>query len=110
MGISTHILDTSRGKPAQGVAVALLKHDGEGLRLMKEGVTDADGRVKGLVEGEPPTGMYALRFAVHAYFASLGQETFYPEVEVRFMVRSGTEHYHVPLLLNPFGYSTYRGS
>ncbi len=110
MGISTHILDTSRGRPAQGVAVTLLRHDGAAFVVVKAGVTDADGRVKGLVEGEPATGTYLLRFAVASYFAALGQQSFYPEVDIQFVVNSSAEHYHVPLLLNPFGYSTYRGS
>ena len=111
MGISTHILDTARGRPAEGVAVTLLREQPSGgLAVVKAGTTDADGRVKGLVEGQPATGLYAIRFAVAEYFGRLGVESFYPSVEVRFVVKSATEHYHVPLLLNPFGYSTYRGS
>lgn len=111
MGISTHILDTSRGRPAAGVAVTLLREQPDGgLAVVKTGTTDDDGRVKGLVEGQPATGLYAIRFGVAEYFTRLGVESFYPSVEVRFVVKSATEHYHVPLLLNPFGYSTYRGS
>lgn len=111
MGISTHILDTSRGRPAPGVAVTLLREQaGGGRSVVNVGVTDADGRVKGLIEGQPDTGLYTLRFAVGEYFLGLGQEAFYPQVEVSFVVKSAAEHYHVPLLLNPFGYSTYRGS
>ena len=111
MGISTHILDTSRGRPAHGVAVTLLREQADGAQsIVNVGVTDADGRVKGLIEGQPDTGRYTLRFAVGEYFLGLGQEAFYPQVEVSFVVKSVAEHYHVPLLLNPFGYSTYRGS
>ncbi len=111
MGISTHILDTSRGRPAGGVGVTLLREQPEGsLVIVKAGITDDDGRLKGLVDGQPEPGLYAIRFAVADYFARHGVESFYPSVEVRFVVKSATEHYHVPLLLNPFGYSTYRGS
>jgi 5-hydroxyisourate hydrolase len=111
MGVSTHILDTSRGRPAAGVGVTLLREQPEGgLVMIKTGVTDDDGRLKGLVDGQPAPGVYAIRFAVADYFARNGVESFYPSVEVRFIVKSAMEHYHVPLLLNPFGYSTYRGS
>jgi 5-hydroxyisourate hydrolase len=111
MGISTHILDTSRGRPAEGVIVTLTKRGADGAHvLVHAGVTDADGRAKGLVDGAPAAGEYALHFAVGAYFAQRNQPCFYPEVEVRFVVTAESEHYHVPLLLNPFGYSTYRGS
>ena len=110
MGISTHILDTSRGLPAEGVAVTLKRREGGADVVVKAGVTDADGRVKGLVDGAPSVGEYVLHFAVGAYFAGQQQAAFFPEVEVRFVVSAEREHYHVPLLLNPFGYSTYRGS
>jgi 5-hydroxyisourate hydrolase len=103
VGISTHILDTTRGKPAANVAVELTR-DGLGVAA---GVTDADGRVR-LTTEPPRPGAYRLTFAVGPY---LGPEAFYPEVVVAFHVREGAgEHFHVPLLLNPYGYSTYRGS
>lgn len=110
MGISTHILDTTRGRPAAEVAVTLERDEGGAWTAVGRGATDADGRVKGLLEGQPPVGTYRISFAVADYFARLGTEAFYPAVSITFLVRSASEHYHVPLLLNPFGYSTYRGS
>lgn len=97
--LSTHVLDTSRGRPAAGVAVRLESADGT---VLAEGVTDDDGRV-GSLGGDLAAVEHRLRFATSAHSA------FYPEVVVTFLV--GDEgHYHVPLLLSPFGYSTYRGS
>ena len=95
--LSTHVLDTSAGRPATGVPVTLLDADGVSLA---EGVTDDDGRV-GSLGGDLATGTYRLRFAVDG--------PFYPEVVISFSVRRD-EHHHVPLLLSPYGYSTYRGS
>ncbi len=103
--LSSHVLDTSLGRPASGVPVELHSADGE---VLESAVTDADGRV-GRLGGELAPGAYRLRFDTGAHFAATGREGFYPEVVVAFTV--GAEaHYHVPLLLNPFGYSTYRGS
>lgn len=112
MGLSTHILDTTRGRPAAGVTVALERLGGGTWTAAGSGVTDADGRVKSLLpEGVAlAAGEYRVRFEVGAYFAALGVEAFYPRVEIAFTVRAPHEHHHVPLLLNPFGYSTYRGS
>lgn len=101
--LSTHVLDTSLGRPASGVAVSL---SGEGASA--EAVTDPDGRVADLGGALEP-GTYTLRFDSGAYFAQRGTDGFYPEVLVTFTV-SGAGHVHVPLLLSPFGYSTYRGS
>lgn len=109
MGISTHILDTSKGRPASGVAVTLEKLEGTAWQRVGQGVTDADGRAKGLLE-TVAEGSYRLRFEVAAYFLAQKIDSFYPSVSVDFTVRATGEHYHVPLLLNPFGYSTYRGS
>jgi 5-hydroxyisourate hydrolase len=100
--LSTHVLDTALGRPAAGVRVSLETADGEHIG---SGTTDADGRVGALAERLVPGG-YVLRFATGAY---LGADAFYPEVVVTFRV-GGDEHYHVPLLLSPYGYSTYRGS
>ena len=100
--LSTHVLDTARGRPAAGVPVRLLDGSGAGL---DEGVTDADGRI-GSLGGELAPGTYTLRFEVTAY----QPDGFYPEVAVTFAVSEGEDHYHVPLLLSPYGYSTYRGS
>ena len=85
---------------------------GGGGALIGSGVTDADGRLRGLVSGNRslPPGTYRLRFDVGSYFAASGRETLYPVVEIVFRVTAGAEHYHIPLLLSPFGYSTYRGS
>jgi 5-hydroxyisourate hydrolase len=100
--LSTHVLDTARGRPSAGVPVRL--HDSAG-RLLADGVTDADGRVASL-GGELAAGTYTLRFNV----AAQQPDGFYPEVAVTFTVSEGEGHYHVPLLLSPYGYSTYRGS
>ena len=111
--ITTHILDTSRGRPASGVPVTLEIQAGEqGWELLGKGETDADGRVRDLLaQGHVLTaGIYRLRFDTNSYFASQKIEGFYPEVTIIFSVRDAAEHYHVPLLLNPYGYSTYRGS
>ena len=110
--ITTHILDVSRGRPAAGVAVRLDKVEGSGARAVGEGSTDAEGRLRTLpAAGETlERGIYRLTFEVGAYFAKTGVEAFYPTVQVTFEVREAGEHYHVPLLVSPFGYSTYRGS
>ena len=111
--ISTHILDTSRGRPAAGVLVKLeALNAGKGWSQMAQAQTDEDGRVKAFVLPDPrlTAGTYRLVFDVGGYFEALNQETFYPEVVVTFRMEGGSEHYHVPLLISPFGYSTYRGS
>lgn len=110
MGISTHILDTTKGKPARGVTVWLELHDGPTWRRIGEGVTNEDGRVKPLLDTVPQPGTYRIHFQVDDYFKQQDVEAFFPSVTIEFSVRSVKEHYHVPLLLNPFGYSTYRGS
>jgi 5-hydroxyisourate hydrolase len=110
-GITTHILDTSRGRPAAGVPVTLSVEEGGGWKQLASATSDADGRVSNLLPGQrrDPLGTYRLRFEVHEYFTAHGVTGFYPYVEITFSVRDGG-HYHVPLLLSPFGYSTYRGS
>lgn len=110
MGISTHILDTTIGKPAQGVTVTLEIAQGSGWLEVARGVTNEDGRVKPLLELIPSAGVYRIGFAVAPYFGKLGVDAFYPHVALEFQVKAPSEHYHVPLLLNPFGFSTYRGS
>jgi 5-hydroxyisourate hydrolase len=109
-GISTHVLDTSRGRPAMGVAVYLERASDAGWESVASGVTDTDGRARELLPAPPPPGRYRLTFDTGGYFTGLGADPFYPEVVVTFVVDDGEDHYHVPLLLNPFGYSTYRGS
>lgn len=108
--ISTHILDTSIGKPAPNVSVALYRLDKDAQMLVKTATTDNDGRIGNLAaEVEVESGIYELQFEVEAYFEQQNKSCFYPSVSIRFKCTSG-EHYHVPLLLNPYGYSTYRGS
>jgi len=109
-GITTHVLDTSRGRPAEGVPVRLERRLENGWRALASSRTDRDGRARDLTTGDPEAGTYRLTFETAAYFASCGVEGFYPVVEVVFEVRDPSEHHHVPLLLSPFGYSTYRGS
>jgi 5-hydroxyisourate hydrolase len=106
MSLSTHVLDAARGRPAAGVAVRLSTTAGEPLA---EARTDDDGRVRELA-GELAAGDYRITFATGEYFAASGQQGFYPEVTVTFTVADPGQHHHVPLLLSPFAYSTYRGS
>ena len=111
--ISTHVLDTALGRPAAGVRIILEQVDDTGVVVsLGLGETDADGRLRELVPAgqvlEP--GDYRLRFDVGRYFAASRRETFYPSVMVEFSVTGPAAHYHVPLLISPYGYSTYRGS
>jgi 5-hydroxyisourate hydrolase len=108
--VTTHVLDTGSGKPAAGVAVTLQVLDGGEWGLIAAGATDADGRIKELGPDRLPSGTYRLVFDTGAYFATTGTETFFPEVTLTFRVAATQAHYHVPLLLSPFAYSTYRGS
>ncbi len=110
--ITTHVLDTALGAPAEGVHILLdrVLEDGE-LERVSEGTTNADGRLPGLLlPGELHAGTYQMTFATGRYLADAGREHFYPKVDVRFVITQPQQHYHVPLLLSPFGYSTYRGS
>ncbi len=110
-GITTHVLDTARGRPAEGIAVSLEIETAGSWRKLGAGTTDADGRVRDLLAGggaEP--GHYRLRFETGAYHQAAGVNGFYPYVAIVFEVRDPSQHHHVPLLLSPFGYSTYRGS
>jgi 5-hydroxyisourate hydrolase len=104
------VLDTSRGRAAVGVPVVLERAVDSGWQPVGRGTTDADGRVRDLLTSPPEVGRYRLSFDTDAYFRAVGEACFYPEVAVTFVVGRGEEHYHVPLLLSPFGYSTYRGS
>ena len=108
--ITTHVLDTSRGRPAVGMPVVLERAVDSGWQPVGRGTTDADGRVRDLITATPEAGRYRLSFDTDAYFRAVGEAGFYPEVAVTFVVGHGEERYHVPLLLSPFGYSTYRGS
>jgi 5-hydroxyisourate hydrolase len=102
MSLSTHVLDAARGRPAAGVPVRLERRDGDGWARVAEGRTDDDGRVRDLPP--PEKGTYRL------VFDTARHSDFYPEVTVAFNVTDPGEHYHVPLLLSPYAYSTYRGS
>jgi 5-hydroxyisourate hydrolase len=111
-GISTHVLDLTRGKPAAGVVVRLSREaDGHWTEVSKR-ITGADGRVKTMLREHETleSGRYRLHFETEAYFRGQGNEAFHPFVDIAFEVRRADEHYHVPLLLTPHGYSTYRGS
>jgi 5-hydroxyisourate hydrolase len=110
--ITTHVLDTSQGRPAAGVPVTLEVEVAGGWELVGKGTTDKDGRVSDLVPEEitPAAGVYRLIFDTARYFAAREVEGFYPQVTIVFKLRDPAQHYHVPLLLSPFGYSTYRGS
>jgi 5-hydroxyisourate hydrolase len=110
-GITTHVLDTSRGRPAAGVPVTLERSDEMGSwTLLGSGRTDEDGRLRTLLATAPSAGTYRLTFDTRTYFEAIGVAVFYPRVAVTFCAADGEGHYHVPLLLSPFGFSTYRGS
>jgi 5-hydroxyisourate hydrolase len=111
-GISTHVLDLALGRPAAGVHVRLEREEGGVWREVADGTTDADGRVKSLLPvGELlQTGRFRLGFETGSYFRAQGSKTFHPYIEICFEVNNDGEHYHVPLLVTPHSYSTYRGS
>ena len=111
--LSTHVLDATTGRPAAGLHVRLEHHGHDGWSPAGEGLTGADGRLR--LPGYPPDsgfepGVYRITFSSGPYFLARGFASFYPEVTVTFEMTSHGEHYHVPLLLSPFAYSTYRGS
>lgn len=110
--ITTHVLDTSRGRPAAELQVKLEVQSDQGWTVLGSGVTDGDGRAGGLLPPETAlrSGVYRLVFNTGDYFSARRVVGFYPRVEIVFQVDQPDEHYHVPLLLNPFGYCTYRGS
>jgi 5-hydroxyisourate hydrolase len=108
--VTTHVLDTARGQPAAGVAVRLERVSNAGPEEIARARTDADGRVKDIGPSLLAPGFYRLVFATAEYFASQDRPAFFPEVAVTFAVAGQVPHYHVPLLLSPFGYTTYRGS
>jgi 5-hydroxyisourate hydrolase len=111
MTLSTHVLDANSGRPATNVALTLHRQAETGSwEPVGEGTTDDDGRCRTLTPNGLEAAIYRLVFDTGAYFASTGQQGFYPEVSIVFEVTEPTRHYHVPLLLSPFAYSTYRGS
>jgi 5-hydroxyisourate hydrolase len=103
--LSTHVLDTTLGKPARGIRVTLRR----GGIVLGSDVTDAEGRISefGVLMNQ---GTYRLSYGVAEYWKAAGQEAFFPEIVINFTIESSTGHYHVPLLLSPYGYTTYRGS
>ena len=111
-GITSHVLDVALGRPAAGVRVQLEVAEGSAWRRLAEAVTDSNGRVADLLGGSTPTESrtYRLTFDTGAYFAATNRSCFYPRVEIIFQVSAPGEHHHVPLLMAPYGYSTYRGS
>ena len=108
--VTTHVLDAGAGRPAAGVAVRLERLAGVACELVAEGRTDADGRASDLGPEVLPPGTYRLTFATGEWFAAQDRTTFYPQVVVVFLLGEDRTHHHVPLLLSPFAYSTYRGS
>ena len=109
-GITTHVLDTAAGRPAGGLNVRLECSGAGGWSECGAGTTDPDGRLRTLLPGPPAPGLYRITFDTGDYFKAAGKSCFYPHVSVMFEVTDAAQHYHVPLLLSPFGYSTYRGS
>lgn len=109
--ITTHILDTTKGKPAAGIIIILYRGENDEWTEITRGKTNNDGRIGDLLKKEEilEIGIYKMRFETKDYFDAKHIATFYPYVEIVFDIQS-SEHYHIPLLLNPFGYSTYRGS
>jgi 5-hydroxyisourate hydrolase len=113
--ITTHVLDTAAGRPGRGIASALARAGdgtaGGAWQPVGAGTTDDDGRLRTLTPAGPVApGTYRIRFQTGAYFAAQGTAGFFPVVEIQFTVEDGAQHYHVPLLLSPFAFSTYRGS
>jgi len=109
--ITTHVLDTAAGRPGKAIAIELERKGGDGWQPIGAGTTDDDGRLRTLTPAGPvAAGTYRLRFHTGAYLAAHHQAGFFPVFEIQFTVVDGTQHYHVPLLLSPYGYSTYRGS
>ena len=110
--ITTHILDTARGQPAVGVQVELAVNDGPAWRRIGRGVSDQDGRLRALMPDNAvlERSVYRLTFETGEYFRGLNTASFHPRIIVEFTVADGESHYHVPLLLSPYGYTTYRGT
>lgn len=106
--ITTHVLDTSRGRPARGISVRLQVQAGQGWHELGSAITDEDGRLREPDWGPIERGIYRLTFDTSGYYQD--EESLYPEVAIVFRVNDPAQHYHVPLLLSPFGYTTYRGS
>jgi 5-hydroxyisourate hydrolase len=109
--LTTHVLDTAKGKPAEGIKIILYQHQGNDWLPLANGITSKDGRITDLLPKDEalPAGIYKMAFFTKDYFDQLGLKAFYPVVAIVFEIAT-EEHYHIPLLLSPFGYTTYRGS
>lgn len=105
--VTAHVLDAAGGMPARGVSVTLVDSDGN---VLADRTTDGDGRVSSLGPDSLAPGVYRIVFGTGDYFRSRGLDTFYPRVDIAFEIAASDEHYHVPLLLSPFAFTTYRGS
>jgi 5-hydroxyisourate hydrolase len=113
VSVSTHVLDTARGRPAEGLRIVFEAAAADGAwEPVGAATTDADGRAPDLLDDDTfvPAGVYRMTFETGAWFGGRGVTTFYPRVRVEFEITDAHQHHHVPLLLSPFGYSTYRGS
>jgi len=109
--ITTHVLDTAAGRPGHSIAIELERVEHGTWHLIGGGITDDDGRLRTLTPPGPvQPGTYRIRFQTGPYFAAQGVTGFFPVVEIQFVIADGEQHYHVPLLLSPYGFSTYRGS
>ena len=109
--ITTHVLDVSLGKPAAGISCKIEKQlAGQNWKELGAGITNSDGRIESWMQEPLLAGVYRVEFMTKPYFEKQNKKAFYPSVIVQFEVRETEEHYHVPLLLSPFGFSTYRGS
>lgn len=110
--ITTHILDTTRGLPATNVPITLFAKQGDDWAVLNSGVTNSDGRLPGLLADDVvlPAGVYRMHFETASYFNANNETGFYPYVDIVFEINASGTHYHVPLLLTAYGYSTYRGS
>ena len=108
--VTTHVLDTGTGLPAAGVAAALAHRTEAGWNVIATGTTDSDGRIRSFGPEKLSTGTYRIEFDTGSYFEGAGVAAFFPEVAITFHLEGSALHYHVPLLLSPFAYSTYRGS
>ena len=109
--VTTHVLDISRGKPAWGITVFFYQKVADEWDELAKAITNSDGRIPNLLPDDEklPLGIYKITFDVVHYFKTLDTECFYPAIEIIFELKT-SEHYHIPLLMSPFGYSTYRGS
>ncbi|GGD37248.1 hydroxyisourate hydrolase [Aureimonas glaciei] len=110
--ISVHVLSTEDGKPAAGVEVVLEKRDGSGWTEIAKAVTEKSGRISSLFPTDQTfqKGDYRVDFKTGDYYRKIGHDTFFPEITIPFTIEDTAQHYHIPLLLSPYGYTTYRGS